>query len=667
MYNEKLILGYSMDITDRKIIEQRMGYLNNLYEIITDISTNLINSPTDRIDYFINLSLEKIAIFLNAESTFVHSFNEDGTLTLLYKQKYSADSVLNSKYNIENLDTIKSNLLIKEHIIVETNISNIERKLLFVPLFCNDILMGMIIFEFDINSNFQDSGTIKLIKMVADIIAGSLQRIRFEKELIIAKENAESANLVKSEFLANISHEIRTPMNAILGFAEILSDKVSDNDKYKEYIKGITSSGKNLLNLINDILDLSKIEAGRLEVNNHNLNINELICEVSQIFSVKTEEKGISIEQEILDNVPEYIISDETRIRQILFNIIGNAVKFTGEGGIKIKVYADNINLSLSTFNLIIEVSDTGIGIPNNQQSIIFQAFRQSEGQDNKKYEGTGLGLTITKRLVEMMNGKIELNSIPNVGTTFKISLFNIGIGIKNTIYEQTINSENIEFKKAKIMIVEDNESNRKVLYEMLSAWDFEIITADNGQIAIDLLAFDLPDLIFMDVQMPVMNGYQASRIIKADPLTQNIPIIVVTASFLDFSVNDLESYVNSILRKPFSKTILANELKKYLNYNIVSSVVQTENNDNLDYLNNLNVEKKVEIASLFIERIIEISKTMYTGDILELANDLKYFATKNELQNLEQFANNIAIYAGNIDIDRIETLLKNFCNLIKS
>ncbi|MEI6456847.1 MAG: ATP-binding protein, partial [bacterium] len=234
-------------------------------------------------------------------------------------------------------------------------------------------------------------------------------------DLKVAKIEAESANSAKSVFLANMSHEIRTPMNAIIGFSQILSATVRDPVQ-SNYIKSISSSGKTLLNLINDILDLSKIEAGKLEINPVPFNIRQLLAEIGSLFQVKAEEKGISLVIHAEDNLPENLIADELRLRQVLLNLMSNAIKFTEEG--EIRLNSGSINNTDDRLDLVISVKDTGIGIKKDQQARIFGAFEQVENQDTRRYGGTGLGLAITSKLVTMMGGTIRIESEPFIGTT---------------------------------------------------------------------------------------------------------------------------------------------------------------------------------------------------------------------------------------------------------
>jgi len=419
------------------------------------------------------------------------------------------------------------------------------------------------------------------------IVTDITSRKQMQKDLEEAREKAEAANRAKSEFLANMSHEIRTPMNAILGFSEILINLVKDTEQ-KNYLVNILSGGKSLLSLIDDILDLSKIEAGKLEIQPEPISIRNIIHEINQLFQYKFQEKNIEFISEAEKDVPELMLLDEVRIRQILVNLVGNAIKFTHEGYVKIRIRGEGLPLT----TLIIEVEDTGIGIPEEQQEIIFETFRQQDGQMTRKYGGTGLGLTITKRLTEIMNGKISVESEVGRGSIFKITLNNVKEADNRDIAGISSQDDHVhvEFGPATVLIVDDIDFNRILVKGLLKDEPFNFTEAENGEQALAILGLaeevqdigsslrleatteKLPDLILMDLRMPGKNGYEVTEIIKKNDRLKNIPVIALTASAMKETEEKIRHLFDGYIRKPFNSDELTTELKKYLPYTFKDS-----------------------------------------------------------------------------------------------
>ncbi|EDM27166.1 ATP-binding region, ATPase-like protein [Lentisphaera araneosa HTCC2155] len=390
--------------------------------------------------------------------------------------------------------------------------------------------------------------------------ANKRAKVEFDQRLV-----AESANKMKSEFLANVSHEIRTPMNAILGFSELL-EKEDIDKKSMEYVEAINSSGRSLLHLINDILDLSKVEAGKLELIYTKVDLRSLVNEFASVFSREFAKKNLDFLVEVDQVVPDLVSLDEVRIRQILFNLIGNAVKFTEEGYVKVAIKADLKRNGVVDLDFV--VSDTGVGIGEEANRRIFGAFNQASAEISKEYGGTGLGLSICKELSQLMGGSINLVSAKGEGSEFTVSLKNVKVELCTTRMKIDLPVENkYKFENAKVLIVDDTLLNRILLKEFLKEFPFELEEAENGQVALDTLEEFDADLILMDMKMPVMDGRQATEKIKSNPKLKDKPVIAVTASAMKASEDELSKLCDGFLRKPFKMEDLLVLLQKYLKH----------------------------------------------------------------------------------------------------
>jgi len=390
------------------------------------------------------------------------------------------------------------------------------------------------------------------------------------EELQLAKIAADSANHMKSEFLANMSHEIRTPMNAILGFCEVLKEILID-EQPRRYLKTIEAAGQTLMALINDILDLSKIEAGKLELQYEVFSLRTLIQEIAQIFSITAQQKKLNLTWAIAEEVPDTILFDEIRLRQILFNVVGNALKFTEEGGVTVTIThtaqnAIQLMENIPTINLMLEISDTGIGISPSDQERIFDLFTQSEGQCNRKYGGTGLGLTITRRLVEMLEGKITVTSTLGQGSTFSLVFSQIIVAETKTPTQSPIIEESFrQFQPAKILVIDDISSNLALIQSYFSGTSHHLILLQDSTQALAIAQQELPDIVLLDMRMPNMDGHAVAEALKQDPKTHSIPIIILTASSLNRTQKQMATLCQGFLSKPVSRQQLITTLKPFL------------------------------------------------------------------------------------------------------
>ncbi len=389
-------------------------------------------------------------------------------------------------------------------------------------------------------------------------------RENLEKELHIIQRKAEQASAIKEQFMANMSHEIRTPMNAIIGFTNRLN-KTNLSEEQTEYVGAVKSSGDNLLTIINDILDFSKIEAGMVRLEAIEFNLHALLDSVCTMFHAQAKENGIKLGSHLDHKVPQLVLGDPTRLTQILINLIGNALKFTKEGSIDIHVSA--LKEESNKVFIQFRIRDSGIGIPEDQISEIFERFTQAKSETNRIFGGTGLGLSIVKKLVELQKGTVTVESVKGQGSTFTVTIPYIPAPAKaaETVIHPPAMVSPEKMSKMRILVVEDNLLNQKLAGYMLKEWGFQFDLATNGKLALEKLKTNTYNLILMDMQMPELNGYQTTQYLRKE-LGLTLPVIAMTAHALPGEKEKCLSFgMSDYLSKPINETDLHTMLNRHL------------------------------------------------------------------------------------------------------
>ncbi|MBF0351652.1 MAG: PAS domain S-box protein [SAR324 cluster bacterium] len=486
-----------------------------------------------------------------------------------------------------------------------------------------------------------------------------------------ARQKADLANKAKSQFLANMSHEIRTPMNAVIGFSELLSTLIVDKTQ-KTYIESVQTAGNSLLTIINDILDLSKIESGMMRIQYEAVALPSVIDQVDQIFRLILEGKQLEFLVELDPKLPAFLMLDEVRIRQTLINLIGNSVKFTEKGHIKLFVKTENKTGCQDKVDLYVSVEDTGIGIPQHQQELIFESFRQQDSQSTRKFGGTGLGLSLTKKLVNLMNGTLTVSSIPDQGSVFTIQLRDVEIPdtAKFSLNTSLISAERqFYFGSKRVLVVDDLEPNRFLVRESLKKSGVEVLEAENGQKALLVAREYHPDVILMDIRMPVMDGHEATKKLKGSLETADIPVIALTASIEHSEISRLQdSGFDGYLPKPLKLNALLEELSRFLKNEFECSPT-----DNLPKETSSPAEHRV-ITPELLERLEneiwkqwEVVKLGGVFDTIQIfAGQLLKLGEDNAIRPLREFGETLQSHAENFDVEHMNITLASYPNLLE-
>jgi signal transduction histidine kinase/CheY-like chemotaxis protein len=404
-----------------------------------------------------------------------------------------------------------------------------------------------------------------IMDFIANQIAIAIQRRMMLDNIILARQKAEEAARSKQQFMSTMSHEIRTPLNEVIGITNLLLQG-GPRDDQMDYIKALKFSGNHLLTLVNDVLDYNKMESGKIIFEQTQFNLGDFLNEILRSYSFRSRAKNLTFDIKKASNLPVEVIGDPIRLNQILSNLLSNALKFTIHGSIQVLV--KELSRTCNQSKIEFTVTDTGIGIPKDKHSVIFDSFIQASPDTTRHFGGTGLGLAICKKLIELQGGTIMLESEPQKGSTFKFAI-TFGISEKagqSQVIEVPENYSGLEGKK--ILVAEDNKINFFVANKFLIGWGIIVTHAENGQIALDILEKEDFDLILMDLHMPVMDGIEATRVIRNsdNPKIRNIPIVALTAAIMSESHDKIEDLkINDYVLKPFKPHDLFDRILRHV------------------------------------------------------------------------------------------------------
>ncbi len=646
------IAGCHIDITKRKEAEQEIKYRSDFQKMVAKISTDFVSVNSFNLDFKINNMLEKTCRFFQVDRSYVFQFSPDhSTLSKtheLCRPGITAHAETNKDIPISDRLWWISKMIYKNAV----HISDVEelpkeamkeknefkrqkiKSLLSVPFGNNEKLLGFLGFDSVKEKKHWTQDQIDFLHVLANILAEALYKVNLEKELIAAREIAMEASNAKSEFLANMSHEIRTPLNGVIGFTDLLKNTPL-NDLQLQYLENANISAHFLLGIISDILDMTKIESGKLELDPVKIDIIELAEQSADILKYRASEKGLELLLNIQPGMPRFATADPIRLKQILVNLFSNAVKFTEKGEIELKLGFTAINETSGKYSF--SVRDTGIGIKKENQAKLFDSFYQADSSTTRRYGGTGLGLFISNLLAKKMGGKLEYISEPGKGSTFFFDIV--------TEYEAGEQPDKNSLKNIKrILVIDDNENNRMILKQTLVNWGIEYTGCNSGLSALKIIESSKQnfDLIIVDYNMPVLDGLDTIRMIreKLELTPDKQPVTLLYTSADNSKVHD-ESKELGVTFK-LLKPVKEGELFDYLK-NIHKQHKSTDDEAIKENINPENTMKKhySEIPVLLLVEDVPVNMFLIKSFIHSHIPDMKILEAQNGKEALEIFQQN--------------------------
>lgn len=652
-------VGYGVDITDRKQAEAALQQQLKRERLVNSIQERIRSSLN--LEEVMTMAVEEVRKFLSTDRTVIYRFNQDWSGFIAVESVATGvmpiqgidinDPCFRERYisvyqqgRVRAIDNIYTADISECHIDL---LNQFEIKAnLVVPILQGENLWGLLIAHHCCSQRQWHSSEIESLRQISVQLAIAIQQCTLfeqakteiterklaEQALRKAVIAADAANLAKSEFLSSMSHELRTPLNAILGFSQVMVRDSSLKNEHQQHLQIINRAGEHLLSLINDILEMSKIEAGKSQLNEGSFNLIRLLGTLEEMFRLKAESKKLQLIFDLDNEVPQFVNGDEGKLRQILINLVGNAIKFTETGSVTLRVKLKPENeISSLALPLQFEIEDTGPGIAAEEMNKLFAPFEQTK-TGHKSQQGTGLGLPISRKFVQMMGGDISVTSTVGLGSKFA---FDIQLDLADPIGVQMLKPQRKviglepDQPEYRILVVDDRADNCLVIDRLLSPLGLLVREARNGEEAIALWADWQPHLIWMDMQMPVMNGYETTKKIKAHPLGKQTIIVALTASaFEEERQTILAAGCDDFMRKPFQVNVLFTKMEellgvRYIYEEPIPVKLNTETESEI-ISNNQSVELQLsQMPPEWVEKIYDAANECCDDKILQLSEEI--------------------------------------------